>query len=138
MHVKEADPSVEALAVSAMNVQRQYADLVAMESSLFKRDNKGTTVGFDPKLVPGMQRVISLGKDWNGPVEPLIAEIAGLSNYTLRPIGKKPAGDVLVSVDTNYRRIIDILSDAGAQAGSRAVIRVLAKDRVIEVEYVKF
>ena len=132
------DPALARLAASAENIQKHWNDIAAMESANYRKENGSSPVGFNSNFVPGLERLISLGDQWTGPVEPLIREVAGLTDYKIRILGVKPAADVLVSVDTSYRRAIDILADAGYQSGKRAAIRILAKDRMIEVEYARY
>ncbi|MFK5948885.1 MAG: DotD/TraH family lipoprotein [Methylococcales bacterium] len=138
LSINEGDPALARLAASAENIQRQWNDIAAMESALYKKNHSNMSVGFKSDAVPGLQRLISLGDEWTGPVEPLVREVAGLTDYGIRVLGVKPAADVLVSVDTSYRRAIDILADAGYQSGKRAVIRILARDKIVEVEYARY
>lgn len=134
----ESDPALARLAIAAENVQRYSNDLAAIESAKYQKE--GGQIATAPKIeyLPTMEQLVSLGDEWHGPVEPLVRELATLSGFTTRTLGVEPPGGVNVTVDTRYRRIIDILVDAGYQSGKRAALRVLAKERVIEVEYAKF
>ncbi|MCU7950949.1 MAG: DotD/TraH family lipoprotein [gamma proteobacterium symbiont of Bathyaustriella thionipta] len=137
LKINNEDPSLAKLAASADNIQKYWNDIAAMDSAIYQKNNK-VRPGFNSNHMPGLEKLISLGDSWSGPVEPLVKEVATLTEYKFRTLGVKPAADVLVTVDTSYRRAVDILADAGYQSGKRAVIRVLAKDRVIEVEYVRY
>lgn len=134
----DSDPAIVRLAASAMSVTQHWNDIAEIESAQYKRKHGEAAFSYDPKLVPGLDRYVSLGDSWSGPIEPLIKEIAVLTGYELRVLGVKPAADILVNIDTSYRRAIDILADSGYQGGKRIAIRVLAKSAVIEIEYAKY
>ncbi len=75
--------------------------------------------------------------DWSGPIEPVIAQIARVSNYHLRVLGTEPAIPVLVTVYDKNMMIADILRDIGYQGGRRAAVVVFPESRVIELRYAK-
>ncbi len=75
--------------------------------------------------------------DWSGPVEPLILQIAKVTNYRMRVLGKSPAIPVLVSVYDKNMMIADILRDVAFQCGRRATVVVFPESRVIELRYAK-
>ncbi|MFK5894678.1 MAG: DotD/TraH family lipoprotein [Pseudomonadota bacterium] len=138
LSMHDSDPALVRLASSAMNVTKHWNDIAEIESAQYQRENGGTLYSYDPRFIPGLDRYISLGDEWSGPIEPLIKEVAALSGYDIRVLGVKPAADILVNIDTSYRRAIDILADAGYQGGKRIAVRILAKSSVIEIEYAKY
>jgi len=73
--------------------------------------------------------------DWSGPVEPLLAKIADLTNYQLRIIGNTPKIPVMVSVTKEKQVLAEILRDVGLQTGDRAALVVYPGTRVIELRY---
>lgn len=75
--------------------------------------------------------------DWSGPVEPLIRQIAKVTNYRVRVLGRPPAIPVLVSVYDKNMMVADILRDVGFQCGRRATVVVYPESRVIELRYAK-
>lgn len=75
--------------------------------------------------------------DWSGPVEPLIRQIAKVTNYRVRVLGRPPAIPVLVSVYDKNMMAADILRDVGFQCGRRATVVVYPESRVIELRYAK-
>jgi defect-in-organelle-trafficking protein DotD len=82
---------------------------------------------------------IGLGKlasvDWTGPVEPLIKNIANVSNYKIRIIGKIPPLPVLVSITKQNTALAVILRDAAFQCGSKVDIVIYPTSKVIELRY---
>lgn len=129
------DPSMIRLAQVAEDMQRTANELSAMESAKLRASNqRAETIDID--LLPGLEKVVSLGSSWSGPADKLIDKLSLLAGLKApRYLNVKPAGDVIVNVNTDYRRIIDILQDVGAQAGHRAYITLKARERVLIVEY---
>lgn len=82
---------------------------------------------------------IGLGKlasvDWTGPVEPLIKNIASVSNYKVRILGKLPPLPVLVSITKQNTAMAVILRDAAFQCGNKVDIVIYPTSRVIELRY---
>ncbi len=83
----------------------------------------------------GMAGLTSI--DWSGPVEPLIKQIARITNYRMRVLGTAPAIPVLVTLYAKNTMIADIVRDIGFQCGRRAAVVVFPDTRVIELRYAK-
>ncbi|HSW93802.1 MAG TPA: type IVB secretion system lipoprotein DotD [Gammaproteobacteria bacterium] len=75
--------------------------------------------------------------DWSGPVEPLLKQIAHVTNYRLRILGTPPAIPVLVTIYDKNTMIADIVRDIGFQCGRRAAVVIFPDSRVIELRYAK-
>src|SRR3989338_1468215 len=73
--------------------------------------------------------------DWNGPIQPLIQQIANSANYKLRVLGRAPAIPIIVSITAKNTPIGDILRDAGYHSGKRANIVVFPYNNTIELRY---
>ena len=73
--------------------------------------------------------------DWSGPIEPLLTEIARLTDYKVKVLGNTPAIPIIVSVTAENRVIADIVKDAGLQASKRANLVVYPCSRIIELRY---
>lgn len=139
LDINDPDPAVMRLAQVAEDIQRHDNDLVDIEMARYIK-----RFGAKPKinnadLIPSLQKVVSLGESWSGPIDKLIIKISTIAG--LQPPqfnGVKPSGDVIVNVNTDYRPLIDMLQDAGVQAGSRAKVVVLAKDQRIVTTYVPY
>lgn len=129
------DPAMLRVAQVAEDIQRSSNELSAMESAKLRASN-GAAQDIDVDHLPGLEKVVSLGSSWSGPADKLLDKLSFLAG--LKPpryLNVKPAGDVIVNVDTDYRRIIDIMQDVGSQAGHRAVITLKARERLLIVEY---
>jgi defect in organelle trafficking protein DotD len=83
----------------------------------------------------GMGRMASI--DWTGPIEPLVRNVAAVTHYKVRVIGKQPAIPIIVSVIAQNQPIAAILRNAAYQCGSRANIVVYPSSRVIELRYAR-
>lgn len=124
-------PADAALGEASYNVSRSIV-------SLAETAQAANPIPLEPPPNPaayGMAGLISV--DWSGPVEPLVQQLAGASNYRLRVIGKKPAIPVLVSVYDKNIMIADVVRDVGYQCGRRASIVIFPECRVIELRYAK-
>lgn len=73
--------------------------------------------------------------DWSGPIEPLLFEIARLTDYCVKILGNTPAIPIIVSITAEDRVIADIVKDAGLQAGKRANLVVYPSSKIIELRY---
>lgn len=137
--VNEPDPAVVRLAQVAESIQKHNRDLNDIEAARYLEVHGKSIYKVDLKHFPSLQRVESLGAAWHGPLDKLIDKLSVLGGLNPpRYVNIKPAGDVIVNVRTDYRRILDMLSDAGVQAGSRANVTLKAKERLIEVEYIPY
>ncbi len=83
----------------------------------------------------GMAGLTSI--DWSGPVEPLIRQVARVTNYRVRVLGTPPAIPVLVTLYDKNTMIADVVRDIGFQCGRRATVVVFPDTRVIELRYAK-
>lgn len=87
---------------------------------------------FNPRIT-GMTELASI--DWNGPVQPIVKQLASASNYRLRVLGVAPAIPDLVIVNMQNQPIADILRNVMFQVQNKATIKVYPKSRVIELRY---
>lgn len=135
--VATSDPALEQLVSVANSISNYDRKLYEIESARYLAANKQKIPEFDMYFLPSLAAYYSLGSEWTGPIEPLIekiSEIGGLNPP--RYLNVKPANDIIVYVNTDRRKLIDILADAGNQAGSRAKVTLKMKERLIQVEYV--
>jgi defect in organelle trafficking protein DotD len=73
--------------------------------------------------------------DWNGPIEPIVKQIAAATNYQFRTLGRKPSIPILVNVSAKDEAIGDILRDIGYQASNKASVIVFPSTHTIELRY---
>jgi defect-in-organelle-trafficking protein DotD len=88
----------------------------------------------DPKLL-GMDQ--SLFLDWNGPPEPVLREVAKISQYQLNVLGTEPSIPPLVNIHKSHTLLADILRDISYQIGHKASITVYPDQKIIELRYHK-
>lgn len=134
--VEEADPAVLQLLEVAKDISAWERALYEVESARYLEGNKEMIGAFDMYFLPAMDNYYSLGDQWSGPIEPLIesiSELAGLNPP--RYLNVKPANSIIVHIDTNRRKLIDILADAGNQSRQRARVTLKMREKVIQVEY---
>jgi len=136
--LSEPDPGVVRLNEVAESIQKHSNDLADIEAAQYMDQTGKKLPSTDTRYVSTLNNPISLGDDWNGSLFKLVQTIAGLSGYEVRTLNVEPPGGVIVNVPGEYRRMVDILRDAGTQAGSRAKVVVKAKEKVIEIEYVTY
>lgn len=130
------DPAVLRMIQVAEGIQAGTNELAEVETAKFRASRKGKYKTRDISLLPGLEKSVSLGASWNGPIDKLLDKLSSLAG--LKPpryLNVKPAGNVIVNVNTDYRPIIDILEDIGAQTGHRAIIQLKARERLLLVEY---
>ncbi len=134
-----SDPAMLRLAQVAEDIQRSSNELAAIEAAKYRATSGVRLQEIDVELLPNLEKVVSLGASWNGPMDKLLNKLSHLAGLNApRYLNVKPSGDVIVNVNTDYRRIIDILEDVGSQSGQRAVITLKARERVLIVEYKTF
>lgn len=83
----------------------------------------------------GMAHLASI--DWSGPIQPLVKNIAKVTHYRLRVLGRAPAIPVLVSVNATNVPIATILRNAAFQCGNKVDIVVYPRRKIIELRYAR-
>lgn len=73
--------------------------------------------------------------DWIGPVETLAATLAARAGYRFAEAGAAPARPVMVAVSAEHAALIEVLRDAGLQAGAAATLIVDAERRTVRLDW---
>lgn len=118
------------LAEAAVSVGHSFQEISAIQMAVHPY------LKLPPPLNPrtiGMDQQTSL--DWNGPIEPLLREIAKMSSYKLRILGKRPAIPALISINSTDVPLAEILRDATYQIKNKASIIIYPHTRIIELRY---
>lgn len=119
-----------ALAESAESVSQSLVNLNKTEQAA----NPPKNVSTPPNPASyGMGMKASI--DWNGPIKPVVQQLANAANYKLRVMGKKPSVPVIVSVSAKKAPVGNILRNIGYQSGNRAKIVVYPSKHTIELRY---
>lgn len=126
----KVDPAETKLAEAADSVSRSLQSLAENQQALYPKPKQYK----EPDLADyGMSNLTSM--NWSGPIEPLVAQIAKATGYSLRVSGVQPAIPVLVSINAKNVPLGQILRDAGYQCGDKADIVVFPRSKVIELLY---
>lgn len=80
-----------------------------------------------------LRRTITV--NWVGPIEPIAKTLADRAGYSFLVLGNEPSVPVVVSVDAENTRVVDVLRDIGLQLGKRGDVKVDAKSRMVEIYY---
>ena len=124
------DPAAATLAEAATSVSKSLISLNELQAA---------TTPLPPTYQPpnpasyGMSNLVTI--DWNGPIEPLLTQIADATGYHVNTLGKQPAIPIIVTVIAKNKPIGDVLRDAGYQCGDKAEVVVFPKTRIIELRY---
>lgn len=134
MHAKQINAADHrayvALAESASSVGQSLAHLAQTEQAA----NPPASVNMPPNPASyGMGMKASI--DWNGPVQPVVQQLANAANYKLRVMGKAPAIPIVVSVSAKNASVGNILRDIGYQSKARAKIIVFPSTNTVELRY---
>lgn len=73
--------------------------------------------------------------DWSGPINVLLEELAQMSGYKFRAIGRIPVVPALVTLHHEKIALIDVISDVSLQVHQSADIAVFPEQKVIELRY---
>jgi len=125
-----AHSSNVALAEAASSVSESLTQLGATEQAA--RPPINVTEAPNPASY-GMEMPTSI--DWDGPIGPLVQQIANATNYKLKVLGKSPAIPIIVSISAKNTPIGDVLRNAGYQSAKKAAIVVFPSTHTIELRY---
>ena len=124
------DPSGDQIAQAAVASSQSLETMAATEQAAFAP--KAPIAAPDPATYD-MGNTVSV--DWSGPIESLLQQMAHISGYTYRAIGKPPAIPILVDINARNQKVGTILRNASYQADSRASIVVYPNRKLIELQY---
>ena len=77
----------------------------------------------------------SITVNWVGPIEPIAKTLADRAGYGFLVLGSQPSIPVVVSIDAENSRVVDVLRDIGLQLGMRGDVKVDAKSKMVEIYY---
>ena len=73
--------------------------------------------------------------DWIGPVETLAERLAAYAGYSFRMAGPPPVRPAMVAIAAQAAPVIEVLRDAGLQAGDAATLTVDAEERSVRLDW---
>ncbi|MDF3054640.1 MAG: dotD [Gammaproteobacteria bacterium] len=121
------------LAEAAVSTSSSLTRLAAIEKATHPSGKLSPPMSVDQMNRVGLGALTSI--DWTGPIEPLVKELARISHYKFRVLGKRPAIPVLVATYAVNMPVGDILRDADYQAGNKADVIIYTNHRTIELRY---
>lgn len=77
----------------------------------------------------------SITVNWVGPIEPIAKTLADRAGYGFLVLGNEPSVPVVVSIDAENQRVVDVLRDIGLQLGMRGDVKVDARGKMVEIYY---
>lgn len=139
--VVRPDPAEMRLAEAAARAEAALTALARIESARTPRaepraPGRSPVPGSSPALedVPAaLRRAVTL--DWMGPVETLAETLAQHAGYRFVAAGSMPVRPVTVTVRAAGTPLIEVLRDAGLQAGAAATLVVDAGNRTVRLDW---
>lgn len=121
--------------VSAMLAESADRASNALETlaSVEKARTPGTEMSPIADVPTELRRTITV--DWVGPIEPIAKTLADRAGYGFLVLGNEPSIPVVVSIDAENTRVVDVLRDLGLQLGMRGDVKVDARSRMVEIYY---
>jgi defect-in-organelle-trafficking protein DotD len=120
------------LVQSAAQTQASLAELSSIEKTRFQKNNTLPLANIND---PALNVVVTL--KWNGPIEPLLRQMASLTGYQFQAFGKAPFSPILVNIDDTDNPVsaLTIIRNADIQAGLNAQILIYQDEKVISLRY---
>ena len=84
-------------------------------------------------LPPALRRPVTL--NWIGPLETLAETLAAYAGYRFVAAGAPPVRPAMVAIAAEDAPVIEVLRDAGLQAGSAATLTVDAGGRTVRLDW---
>ena len=129
------DPAETRLAEAAVRAEAALTALARIESARTPAAVAGAPRSSPvPADVPAaLRRTVTL--DWIGPVETLAETLAQHAGYRFMAAGSMPVRPVMVTVRAAGTPLIEVLRDAGLQAGAAATLVVDAGNRTVRLDW---
>ena len=87
-----------------------------------------------PRVVPReLLRRVDIA--WTGPLTGLAAALARKAGYRFRVAGPRPAQAAIVTLEARRRPLIELLREAGIDAGDQALLTVDARTRTVGLDW---
>ena len=132
---RRPDPAEMRLAEAASRAEAALTTLARIEFARTPPPPAGVPAdrpGSSP-VPPELRRPVTL--DWIGPVETLAETLARYAGYRFAVAGRPPVRPATVTVRAEDIPLIEVLRDAGLQAGSAATLVVDAGSRTVRLDW---
>ncbi len=121
--------------VSAMLAESADRASSALEALAAVESARTPTTSMSPVADVPMELRRTITVNWVGPIEPIAKTLADRAGYSFLMLGNEPVIPVVVSIDAENTRVIDVLRNIGLQLGMRGNVNVDAKARSVEIHY---
>ena len=132
---RRPDPAEMRLAEAASRAEAALTTLARIEAARTPPPPAGVPAdrpGSSP-VPPELRRPVTL--DWIGPLETLAESLAQYAGYRFAAAGRPPVRPAMVAVRAEDTLLIEVLRDAGLQAGSAATLVVDAGSRTVRLDW---
>lgn len=123
----------EQIAHAAGSIDRSLVALYEVERAKKPEDIGVKAEPYPEPIYPSLSQLVTV--DWAGPVEPLLHDIAVLTDYRLKVMGHAPAIPVLVNIENDKITTHELLREIRAEVYLRADILIFPDSGVIELHY---
>ncbi|MFG6082116.1 DotD/TraH family lipoprotein [Paracoccus litorisediminis] len=130
--IPEIDGKIAKAVEESANANKAISE-VEVATAAPKRAGPGSTVPAGVVLPPESIQPVTL--DWNGPIEPLLEDMAKRAGYSFRKTGNEPANKVMISITAREEPLFGVVRRAGAMAHGYADIGFNPTSRIIEIRY---
>lgn len=127
--VATPDTVTAMLATAADRASTALETLAAVEYARTPTPEVAPVVGAPSEL----QRAVTVA--WVGPAENILKRLADRASYNFVTVGNPPPIPLVVNVDATNKPVIEVFRSVGLQLGNRAVVRVEADQKLIELQY---
>jgi len=124
------DDASAKLAEAATSVSQSLAELAAVDKANMAPQAAKLYPHVAEMQIPGSSSI-----DWNGPIQPLLKQIAKAAGYRLVVSGNVPAIPIIILIRAEERGNAEIVQDAALQAADRATIKTSYPLRTIYLTY---
>ena len=125
-----SDAASTQIAESAASISASLTALEAVE--------KANMAPKAAKLYPNVAKMDMPGVssiDWNGPIEPLLRQIAKAAGYKFKVIGIAPITPIIVTIHEQQASNAEITRNAALQANNRATVQTNVASKTLELRY---
>ena len=134
---KQGDPQLVASPDKATLLLAQAADKASKSletlAAIEQTRTPSSSVAPIENVPDNLARAMTIS--WIGPIEPITRTLANHSDYKFVVLGDRPPVPMVVNLEAENTRVVDLLRNLGLQLGNRADIRVDASRNVVELQY---
>lgn len=135
--VDKVDPVDQKITEISIDIQRNLRRLADTNNAVavekFTPEEQRYISSQALTIPPGMDKRVSI--NWDGPIEPFLQTMANQTGYRFIEKGVRPVPTIMIRIMADNKRVIDLVRDAGLQAGEKGLVRVIESGQVLELQY---